>query len=188
MAQRPSGHARVLNDFYAEPVDCTEALIGTFDWVSGGFHDPFVGSGSTVAAAARHGIIATGAHLVDRCGGRFPLRDLFTDMTCYSNLVTNPPFVRAAEAIEYALDHLRDGGRIAILADLNFLSAQRRYALHTRPEFELLFVLMKRPSCPPGLQFLAGTIKRGNGSTNYGWFVYQCGRPAGPPRLVFAPP
>jgi hypothetical protein len=27
MAQRPSGHARVPNDFYAEPVECTEALI-----------------------------------------------------------------------------------------------------------------------------------------------------------------
>ena len=94
-----------------------------FDWVAGGFHDPFVGSGSTVAAAARHGITATGADLADRFGGRFPVRDFFTDTTCYSNLVTNPPFVRAAEAIEYGLDHLRDGGRIAILADLNFLSA-----------------------------------------------------------------
>jgi hypothetical protein len=182
MAQRPSGHARVLDDFYAEPVDCTEALIAAFDWVAGAFHDPFVGSGSTVAAAAQHGITATGADLVDRCGGRFPVRDFFADTACYSNLVTNPPFVRAAEAIEYG------GGRIAILADLNFLSAQRRYALHTRPEFELLLVLMKRPSCPPGAQFLAGTIKRGNGGTNYGWFVYQRARPAGPPRLVFAPP
>jgi hypothetical protein len=37
----------------------------------------------------------------------------------------------AAEAIEHGLDHLRDGGRIAILADLNFLSAHRRYALYT---------------------------------------------------------
>ena len=92
MAQRPSGHARVLNDFYPEPIDCTEALIAAFDRVAGGFHDPFVGSGSTIVAAARHDITATGADLVDRCGGRFPVRDFFTDTTCYSNRPTRPLF------------------------------------------------------------------------------------------------
>lgn len=188
MAQRPSGHARVEDDFYAEPAQCTLSLIEACAWVRSGFHDPFCGSGTTISAAAQYGIPATGADLVDRCAGRFPVRDFFTDINIYPNLVTNPPFTQAHEAIEYGLEHVGDGGRIAILADLNFLSAQRRYRLHTRPEFEGLLVLMRRPSCPPGTPFLAGAIKRGGGSTNYGWFVYQRGRTGGAARLNFAPP
>jgi hypothetical protein len=189
MSQRPSGHARVRDDFYAEPAECTASLIEAFDWVRGGFHDPFAGTGGgTIEAAVRYDIAATGADLVDRAGGRFPVRDFFTDTAPYPNIVCNPPFKRAHEAIEYGLERLIAGGRIAVLADVNFLSAQKRYALHTRPEFEGALVLMKRPSCPPGGAFLAGAIKRGNGSSNYAWLIYQRGRRGGVATLTFAPP
>jgi hypothetical protein len=44
VSQRPSGHARVQNDFYAEPPECTVSLINAYTWSREGFHDPFVGS------------------------------------------------------------------------------------------------------------------------------------------------
>jgi hypothetical protein len=189
MSQRPSGHARVRDDFYAEPAECTASLIEALDWVRGGFHDPFAGTGGgTIEAATHYGIDATGADLVDRASGRFPTRDFFTDPRTYENIVCNPPFKRAHEAIEYGLERVVGGGRIAVFADVNFLSAQSRYSLHTRPEFEGVLVLMKRPSCPPGEAFLAGTIKRGNGSSNFAWFIYQRGRRGGVATLTFAPP
>jgi hypothetical protein len=96
--------------------------------------------------------------------------------------------MRAQEAIEHGLQRVPVGGRVAVLADVNFLSAQKRYALHTRPEFERLLVLMRRPSCPPGVAFLAGAIKRANGSSNYAWFVYRRGRRGRRHALDFAPP
>src|SRR5215469_9946717 len=103
MSQRPSGHARAADDFYAEPAECTVSLIAALSWVREGFHDPFVGSGNTIAAAERFGITATGADLVDRCRGRYRLQDFFTDATIHPNLVSNPPFTRAQDAIEYGL-------------------------------------------------------------------------------------
>src|SRR5262245_57755682 len=136
MAQRPSGHARVDDDFYAEPPECAVSLITAFNWVRGGVHDPFCGTGTIVDAATRCGIAATGADLVDRTGGRFPVRDFFSDPGSYPNIMCNPPFKQAQEAVEAGLVRIYYGGRIAILADLNFLSAQRRYAFFTRPEFE----------------------------------------------------
>jgi hypothetical protein len=189
MSQRPSGHARVRDDFYAEPAECTVSLIEACNWVRGGFHDPFAGTGGgTIEAATQYGIATTGADLVDRADGRFPTRDFFSDVATYTNIVCNPPFKRAQDAIEYGLERLVVGGRIAVFADVNFLSAQSRYTLHTRSEFEGLLVLMKRPSCPPGEAFRAGVIKRGNGSSNYGWFIYQRGRRGGVATLTFAPP
>jgi hypothetical protein len=185
MSQRPSGHTRVNDDFYAEPPECLLALIDAFDWVRDGFHDPAAGTGGgTITAAERRGFHATGSDLVDRANGRFPVRDFFTDPTHRHNICCNPPFSKAVEFIEYGLTHLCEGGRIAVFCDLNFLSAQRRYP----SEFECLLVLMRRPSCPPGALFQAGQIKRRNGSGNYGWFVFQrCGA-HGSRRLLFAPP
>ena len=188
MSQRPSGHARVESDFYAEPPECTVSLINAYTWPREGFHDPFVGSANTIAAAERFRIAATGADLIDRCDGRFAVRDFFADTAIYRNIVANPPFIRAQEAIEHGLQHVPVGGRVAVLADVNFLSAQKRYALHSRPEFERVLVLMKRPSCPPGAAFLAGAIKRGNGSSNYAWFVCRRGRRGRRHALDFAPP
>jgi hypothetical protein len=91
-------------------------------------------------------------HRRDRCRLNRPLRGplcsprFFADTAIYRNIVANPPFSRAQEAIEHGLQHVPVGGRVAVLADVNFLSAQKRYALHTRPEFERLLVLMRRPS------------------------------------------
>jgi hypothetical protein len=188
MSQRASGHPRIPNEFYIEPPECTMSLIDACGWVHQGFHDPFCGSGTIVDVATRLGIAATGADLVDRCSGRFPVRNFFTDANVYPNLVCNPPFTKAHTAIEYALNHLPDGGRIALFLDVNFLGCQERYPLHTRPEFEGLLVLSQRPSVPPGDKFLAGEIKRGNGSTVYGWFIYQRGRTGTAAGLAFAPP
>jgi hypothetical protein len=99
------------------------------------------GTGSTILAATQYEILATAPIW-------WTVRNFLTDTAIYTNIVADPPFTRAQEAIEYGLERQRHSGRIAILADLNFLSAQRRYQLHTRLEFEGLRVLMKRPSCP----------------------------------------
>jgi hypothetical protein len=60
--------------------------------------------------------------------------------------------------IEHGLQHVPVGSRVAVLADVNFLWAQKRYALHTRPEFERLLVLMRRTSLPAG----RGVSRRGD--------------------------
>ena len=188
MSQRPSGYPRIKNEFFIEPGECTVSLIKACAWVREGFHDPFAGIGSIIDTAAQFGVAATGADLVDRAGGRFPVRDFFTDTASYPNLVGNPPFTKAHAAIEHGLNLLPNGGRIAFFLDVNFLGCQERYALHSRSELEGLLVLSKRPSVPPGDKFLAGEIKRGGGSTVYGWFIYQRGRAGAPPYLTFAKP
>jgi hypothetical protein len=45
MSQHPSGHARVSDDFYAEPPECLLALIDAFGCVRDGFPDPAAGTG-----------------------------------------------------------------------------------------------------------------------------------------------
>lgn len=188
MSQRPSGHPRVTNDFYIEPPQVTISLIEVCPWARRGFHDPFCGSGTIIDTATSLGIAATGADLVDRAAGRFPVRDYFVDTNIYPNIVGNPPFSKAHAAIEHALNLLPGGGRVAFFLDVNFLGCQERYPLHTRAEFEELLVLSRRPSVPPGDLFLSGVVKRGNGSTVYAWFIYQKGRTGGLPCLTFAPP
>jgi hypothetical protein len=125
MSQRPSGHPRVTNDFYIEPPQVTISLIEVSPWTRRGFHDPFCGNGTIVDTATSLGIVATGADLVDRAAGRFPVRDYFVDTNVYPNIVGNPPFSKAHAAIEHALNLLPGGWPCRLLSRRQFFGLPR---------------------------------------------------------------
>jgi hypothetical protein len=118
---------------------------------------------------------ASGADIVDRAAGRFPVRDFLSDAEFYPNILTNPPTARAVEIVEHGLCRVVEGGRVAVLVPLGF--AQRRFSLFTRPEFDTVLFLSRRPSMPPGELLLRyGESVRRGGSVDYCWTVWQQGR------------
>jgi hypothetical protein len=188
VGQRHSGRARADGDFYCEPAWCVEALFQHLI-LRDGVHDPCCGLGTIVDVAAGLGMGATGADIVDRAGGRFPVQDFLSDETVYENIVINPPYRPAEAIIRHALAHVEPGGRVAVLVPIGFLASQRRYPLFARPDSELLVVLSRRPSLPPGELLLErGESVRRSGSTDYAWMAWRRGRKAGSARIRWAPP
>jgi hypothetical protein len=175
MSTRHSEQPRAAGDFYVEPDWVPSALFGHLT-LRGGLHDPCCGIGTIVDVAARHGIAATGADIADRSAGRFPVRDFLTDEGIYANVVANPPYRTALPIICHALNHVEAGGCVAVLMPIGFLASVRRYSLFIRPECELVLVLSRRPSLPPGdLLQRHGESIRGNGSTDFLWIALRRG-------------
>jgi hypothetical protein len=178
MASRHSGYPRDKNDFYLEPDWCVEQMLDAVSF-DGAIHDPCCGIGTIVSAAQRRGIAATGADLIDRAEGRFPVVDFFADTAVRENIVSNPPFHRGKleQVLEHALRHVVPGGRIALLTAMQFLNSQGRYHLFDPRQCERVLIHARRPSMPPGelIEFF-GESERHSGSTDYCWTVFQPGR------------
>jgi hypothetical protein len=178
MGERPSEYERAANDWYVEPAGVVDRLFDNISFEAG-VHDPCCGLGTIVEVARRRGILATGADLIDRASGKFPVRNFFDDKADYArNIVTNPPFNRAMDVVEHALQRLAGAYRVAIIAQAKFLFSQRRHPLFSHPWMEKVLVLSTRPSMPPGQLLLEkGEECRGNGSMDYVWCIWCKWRP-----------
>lgn len=165
MGERPSEYERDEYDWYVEPLWCVNALDARVTFKSS-VHDPCCGMG-TIPKFMK----GTGADLVDR-GFGYPVKNFLDDKTLYDNIVTNPPYGIAQRIIEHALDHARF--KVAALVQTKFLSSQRRYDLFGRNETELVIMLSRRPSMPPGKMLVEhGESIRGNGSIDYCWVIWN---------------
>lgn len=175
MGTRHSEHPRAAGDFYVEPAWAVSPMFQHLQ-LTRGLHDPCCGIGTIIDAADRQGIMATGADIVDRAAGRFPVRDFLTDERTYANIVVNPPYRLALSIIYHALEHIEVSGCVAVLVPIGFLASMRRHPLFVRPECELVLVLSRRPSLPPGeLLLKQGESIRGNGSMDFLWIALRRG-------------
>ena len=165
MGERPSEYQRDVNDWYVEPVWCVQTLMYRVQF-TGAIHDPCCGSGTIPMVTG-----GTGGDLIDR-GFGYPVADFMLYDLEYDNIVMNPPYGRAQEFIEHALEQTRY--KVAALVQTKFLASQRRYELFTRPTTSRIIMFSKRPSMPPGEMLMKhGEAIRGNGSIDYCWVIWD---------------
>lgn len=177
---RSSGYDRAANDWYVEPSAIVTALLQRVSsFTHNGYHDPCCGLGTIPKAGRAMGIEATGADLIDRAHGVYPVRDYLADDTSYPGIVTNPPFNIAIDIVRHALKTTRHGGRVAIVAQAKFLFSQERHPLFTDRQCERVYILSRRPSMPPGALLLEkGEACRGGGFHDFMWIVWRVGKTA----------
>ncbi len=189
MAARHSGYARIRHDYYREPNWCVDNLFDTITFV-GAIHDPCCGAGTIVDTAQCRGLVATGADIVDRANGRFPIVDFFADTRTHENLVTNPPYRQAEKILVHALQYVVPDGTIAVIVPIQFLCSQGRRHLFDRHWCDRVLIHSRRPSMPPGdLIELFGENERHSGSTDYCWIVFRPGRaPTAPVEIDWLAP
>jgi hypothetical protein len=188
---RHSGRERDRLNWYVEPGWCVDALFDALPDLRA-LHDPCAGGGTIVDRALARGFRATGADIVDRADGRFPTLDFLTDTATYPNLVTNPPYLPKEQGpafVKHALRRVVPGGHVALLVSLNFFASRGRHQIFADPQCELILFLSRRPSMPPGQVLrVFGEAIRKNGSTDYGWAVFQRDRHCGQTQARWAPP
>ena len=112
-------------------------------------------SASTIRAVAgvpsprcrAHGLQADGSDLQSIAGCK--VQDVFTITEMHDNRIANPPYGLAEEAIRYLLPLTRY--KLAFLLRTNFLHSIRRSTFYATMPFARMWVLSRRPSCPPGI-------------------------------------
>lgn len=175
MGERHSEFARDANDWYVEPGWCVDRLLDRYHLTE--IHDPCCGGGTIVDAAQKRGILATGSDIVDRASGRFQIADFRDRNLSEANIVTNPPFVIAADIVRHALSVVRTGGIVAVVAQAKFLFSQSRNPVFDSPLMERVIAFSKRPSMPPGKMLAElGEACRGGGSIDFVWCVWRVGK------------
>lgn len=167
-------YARDPFNFYLDPAYCSELLFAAEPFV-GEIHDPACGIGTIVDAAMRRGLQASGADIVDRAQGRFPVRDfmLALPMKQVDNVVSNPPYSKRllVPFIRRALEIARF--KVAMLVQQKFLWSQERVLLLTGAPVVRIYILVDRPSMPPGDALLAGEVEAEGGFVDYAWVVWS---------------
>lgn len=154
-------------DFYVEPKSCVESLFQAVRF-NGSIHDPACGGGNIPRVAESLGYEASGSDMVDRGYGD-GRTDFLSDFTRRDNIVSNPPYVMAERFVHHGLKIA--AGRIAMLVRLAFLEGQaRRKSLFIPFPPELVLVLSRRPSMPPGDR---PEISAKGGKVAYAWAVWN---------------
>lgn len=177
MGERHSEFDRDENDWYVESQDVVHRLLDRVSLPPDGLHDPCCGLGTIVRTAQLRGKAATGADLVDRAGGAFPVRDFLTDHQRYPSIVTNPPFKIAADIVRLAMTLVDPGGLVAVVAQAKFLFSQSRNPMFGSATMERVIVFSRRPSMPPGKMLVEqGEACRGGGSIDFCWCVWRVGK------------
>lgn len=165
---------RLDGDFFETPAWVTRAIVPLLP-ASDTVFDPCAGKGALLRALPhidRQGLELNAERAAFACsddGGA--LNVICADaLVCDWNhphlVVMNPPFSKAQEFVEAALDRVERGGAVFALLRLGFVAGLRRVAFHRSNPADV-YVLPRRPSFT------------GDGKTDgseYAWFAFGPGR------------
>lgn len=88
------------------------------------------------------------------------------------DIVTNPPYVKALEFVEHALDIVEDGHKVAMFLKIQFLETRKRRLLFDKFPPKVIYVCSGRIRCA-----INGVFDKSSNSSAmcYAWFVWQKG-------------
>lgn len=177
--------ARDENDWYVEPFECSVALFQTHQF-DGLIWDPACGMGRIVRCARRLGLESVGSDILSRNELTLWEDDFLrgSKRIEHKHIVSNPPFRCAEEFVQHAISITRNGGLVAMILPLVWLSGfskKRDWLLHS--PLKKVLPISPRPSMPPGQVILSGE-KPGNGTKDFAWFLWECGY-VGSPTIEF---
>ena len=92
--------------------------------------------------------------------------------TLAPNIVTNPPYKYGKEWVEHSLKLIPEGGKLALLLPLRFLSSKKRRSIFEETPPKYIYVFSSKIECGKN-----GIFKYGGkgGSAEYAWFVWEKG-------------
>jgi len=168
VSQRVSGYDRQVDDLYETPTWVTAAVAPHLPRRVC-VREPAPGSGKVIDALLRHDFSVSWEHG----------RDFLSDTESYPAVVTNPPYSRATEFVEKALELTEPmAGFVAMLLRTDFDHAKSRHHLFGGcAQFAKKVVLLKR---------IVWFERKGAApSFNHAWFIWDW-QHHGPPILAYS--
>lgn len=170
------------NDYYPTPEAVIENfLVNYMIDPNKKILEPCAGSGNIIKALQKHGCKNIDAveidedhadELLELLGiGHVAIADFLKikkrqyPEEQYDIIITNPPYSKAQEFVEKALELVNETGVVIMLLRTAFLESQKRFEFWQKPENKLsaLYTLSSRPSF----------IGKGTDATSYSWFIWD---------------
>ena len=155
------------NDYYATPVEATDALLGV-ERFHGSIWEPCCGEGHISKRLLEKGFDVESTDLVDRGFGQSSI-DCLMEREVRDNIITNPPFKLATQIARH-FQYLSTG-KVALLLKLSFLEGKERKGLFTDFPPARVWVFSKRVSLMKNGEVYSG----GSGMMALAWFVWEKG-------------
>lgn len=175
-ASNHSETEREINDYYATPPIATELLLG-LETFNTDILEPCAGQGHISKVLEAHGYNVESFDLIDRGYGTGGVDFLQYNETVDKDIITNPPYVQAAEFVEHAMDIITNGHKVAMFLKLTFLEGQGRRALFTKYPPKTVYVSVSRLGCAKNGEFKIdknGNLKA-DSAVAYCWYIWQKG-------------
>ena len=175
-ASNHSETERETNDYYATPPIATELLLG-LETFSTDILEPCCGQGHISKVLEAHGYNVESFDLIDRGYGTGGVDFLQYNETIDKDIITNPPYVQAAEFVEHAMDIITNGHKVAMFLKLTFLEGQGRRELFVKYPPKIVYVSVSRLGCAKNGEFKIdknGNLKA-DSAVAYCWYIWQKG-------------
>lgn len=160
---------RASNDFYATPPQAVEMLL-EMETFSKDIWEPACGHGHISKVLEAHGHNVYSTDLVDRGYGHGGFDFLKCSNTNQdTDVITNPPYSKAQEFVEKAMDVIGEGHKIAMFLKLTFLEGKNRRRMFEQYPPKVVYVSTSRLTCGKnGTEWMPSCIC-------YAWFVWEKG-------------
>ena len=171
-ARTYAAEERETNDYYAtEPKAVT--LLTEVEQFSPAIWECACGEGHISKELEKAGYRVYSTDLIDR--GYGAVRDF---LKCpflpfpFFDIVTNPPYSKAASFVDHAMDIIQPGHKVAMFLKLQFLEGKQRKALFQKWPPKVVYVSSSRLRCAMNGDF---EKHRDASAVAYAWYIWEKG-------------
>lgn len=172
-ASNHSEGERADKDYYCTPPNAVEELLKRESF-NPYILEPAVGGGHIADLFKSHGYKVQGMDIVDRGYEGTIIKDFLTstkdDLKFSPDIITNPPYSKAAEFVKHALDISMNGAKVAMFLKIQFLESKKRYELFKKYPPKKIYVFVNRVNCGKN-----GVFGIESSAVCYAWFIWEKG-------------
>ena len=170
-ASNHTDHDRAEHDYYATDPDAVKELLKVESF-SSRIWEPACGELHISNVLMENGYTVYNTDIVDR-GYVDETIDFLTtrEIDLDVDIITNPPYNKAKEFVERALETISDGHKVAMLLKLTFLEGAKRGDLFDAQPPKKVYVFRRRTKCAMNGNFEG----MGSSAVAYAWFVWEKG-------------
>lgn len=176
-ATNRDGKDREAHDYYATDPVGIDRLLKVFD-IPQKIYECACGRGDLSERLIQSGRTVISSDLYERGYDKGAVGVDFLSLTSVPSgfsILTNPPFSKALEFVEKALDIVEDGNYVIMLLRLNFLEGKKRKAeLWDKAPPKFIVVNSERLLCAKNADF-EGMRKSGGSVVAYAWYIWEKG-------------
>jgi hypothetical protein len=171
-ASSHSSEDRQKEDFYATEPKATKVLLEV-ERFNNNIWECACGQGHISEVLIEHGYTVRSSDLINRGYGEQKDFLFFNNETWDGDIITNPPFAKAKEFIEKALEVIPEGNRVAMFLRVLFLEGKERKTLFRDNPPETVYISSSRLLCAKNGNF--EKAREDGGAVAYAWFIWRKG-------------